>query len=86
MKPQQIPKPSARELDNMSMNQSPASLNKKQCYQTHSVATASLPSSSGLKSALANVPLHQVNQTTCPALIGGAQKVDMYINLIVKLS
>ena len=86
MKPQQIPKPSATELDNMSMNQSPASLNKKQCYQTHSVATASLPSSSGSKSALANVPPRQVNQTTRPAPIGGAQKVDMYINLIVKLS
>ena len=86
MKPQQIPKPSARELDNMSMNQSPASLNKKQCYQTHSVATASLPSSSGSKSALANVPPRQVNQTIHPAPIGGAQKVDMYINLIVKLS
>ena len=70
----------------MSMNQSPASLNKKQRYQTRSVAAASLPSSSGSKSALANVPPHQVNQTTRPAPIGGAQKVDMYINLIVKLS
>ena len=86
MKSQQILKLFTRELDNMLVNHSPASLNEKKCYQTHSAVTASLPSSVGLKTTLANVSSHQENQTTHLAPIGRAQKVDIYINLIVKLS
>ena len=70
----------------MSANQSPVLLNKKKRYQTRSNATTSLPSSLDPKPTLANVPLRQLNQTTHPAPIERAQKVDIYINLIVKLS